>query len=163
GAPEQASYLLRGCGGCKVPVKVPDPQQCVAHGAAYTPGLVPGFLQTSRDTVNGARRAGLVPAGSLFGYPQSTLPPFTLRISPVMWRAIGVHRKTMGPATSSAVATRPSGIPALAAARASVRRTEAERSVSTQPGATLFTVIPRGASSTHMDLTSETMAPLDAA
>src|SRR4051794_40719170 len=64
-------------------------------------------------------------------HPQSTLPPFTLRISPVMWRASGEQRNTIGPAMSSAEAMRPKGIPADARARPSAAIGCATISVST--------------------------------
>src|SRR5207302_8354326 len=47
-------------------------------------------------------------------YPHSTAPPFTLRTSPLIKVARSEARKRMGPATSSAVATLPSGIAAVA-------------------------------------------------
>src|SRR3989442_2841312 len=99
-------------------------------------------------------------------HPQSTLPPFTLRISPVMCPARSEQRNTMGPAQSSWLATRPSGIvrsmsslPRPAALAYGV----ADISVSTHPGATQFTLIRRGASSTARDLVNEMTAPLVAA
>src|SRR5260370_3092524 len=98
--------------------------------------------------------------------PHSTLPPFTLRISPVMCRASSLHRNTTGPAMSAALATRPSGIarsisprlapPASAYAPAAI-------SVSTHPGATQFTLMWRGASSIARDLVKAMTAPLVAA
>src|ERR1051326_880492 len=44
-------------------------------------------------------------------HPQSTEPPLTLRISPLIWRAHSVQRKTIGQPMSSGAATRPTGIP----------------------------------------------------
>src|SRR5439155_24908535 len=43
-------------------------------------------------------------------HPHSTLPPLTFTISPVKCRARSEHRNTIGPAQSSAVATRPRGM-----------------------------------------------------
>ena len=42
--------------------------------------------------------------------PHRTLPPLTLRISPVTWRARSERRNGTGPATSSAVSTGPAGM-----------------------------------------------------
>jgi hypothetical protein len=56
-------------------------QQRIAHGSADAPGLEPRVLQCASDFddlprwAKRRRRSG--------GYPQSTLPPFTFRISPV--------------------------------------------------------------------------------
>ena len=82
-----------------------------------------------------------------------------------MWLARSEHRNTIGPATSSAPATRPRGIvpsisclplpPPLANGFAHI-------SVSTHPGATQFTLMP-GASSTASDLVNEITAPFVAA
>src|SRR2546425_1150377 len=99
-------------------------------------------------------------------HPQSTLPPFTFRISPVMWPARSEQRNTMGPAQSSGLATRPSGIVRSMSSLprpASLAYGVADISVSTHPGATQFTLIRRGASSTARDLVNEMTAPLVAA
>src|SRR5439155_264200 len=80
-----------------------------------------------------------------------TLPPFTFRISPVMCPARSEQRNTMGPAQSSGLATRPSGIVRSMSSLprpASLAYGVADISVSTHPGATQFTLIRRGASST---------------
>src|SRR5688572_22439064 len=94
-------------------------------------------------------------------HPTSTLPPFTLTISPVMWRARSEQRNTIGPAMSRGDATRPIGIDLPMRALPSPTYADSAISVSTQPGATLFTVIPRGASSMHSDFTYEIIAPFD--
>src|SRR5271168_598227 len=74
--------------------------------------------------------------------PQSTEPPFTLITSPVIKVARSEAAKRMGPAISSAVPTRLSGMGTRADFRPFfVRRTEADISVSTQPGATQFTMM----------------------
>src|SRR5437870_506983 len=76
-------------------------------------------------------------------HPQSTLPPFTLRISPVMWRARSEQRNTIGPAMSSALPTRPNGIvSSISRLPSPVSRPYgcADISVSTHPGATPFTL-----------------------
>src|SRR5438067_1415635 len=86
-------------------------------------------------------------------HPARTLPPFTFRISPVMWRAISEQRKRMGPAMSRGAATRPIGMPRAIASFPCPAKGFSHISVSTQPGATLFTVMPRGANSMHNDFT----------
>src|SRR5262245_37818456 len=96
-------------------------------------------------------------------HPQSTLPPLTLRISPVMCRARFEHRNTIGPAMSRGAAIRRSGIPAAIRSRPPLANGSAHISVSTQPGATLFTVMPRAPSSGASDLTNEITAPFEAA
>ena len=68
----------------------------------------------------------------------------------------------MGPATSSTVATRPSGIDASMRSRPAAMGF-ATISVSTQPGATQLTVMPRGASSTATLLVRAIIAALVAA
>src|SRR5207245_4553342 len=88
-------------------------------------------------------------------HPQSTLPPFTLRISPVMCPARSEQRNTIGPAQSSGLAKRPSGIVRSMSSLprpASLAYGVADISVSTHPGATQFTLIRRGASSTARHL-----------
>ena len=50
-------------------------------------------------------------------HPQSTLPPFTFRISPVMCRARSEQRNTIGPAMSRGAAMRPIGMPAAMRSR----------------------------------------------
>src|ERR1700735_5278509 len=73
-------------------------------------------------------------------YPQRTEPPFTLITSPVMKVARSDAAKRMGPAISSAVATRFNAMGARADfIPAFLPSTEADMSVSTQPGATQFT------------------------
>src|SRR5271154_786161 len=72
--------------------------------------------------------------------PHSTEPPLTLITSPVIKVARSEAAKRMGPAISSAVPTRLSAMGRIADFRPFlVRRTEADMSVSTQPGATQFT------------------------
>src|ERR1043165_9580959 len=96
-------------------------------------------------------------------YPQSTEPPFTLMISPVMKLARSEATNKIGPAISSAVAARPSGIAAAAIfCPALVSSTGLDMSVATHPGATGFTKIPCGASSVANPLVSEMIAPLSA-
>src|SRR6516162_3790274 len=76
-------------------------------------------------------------------HPHRTEPPFTFRISPVMKLARSDARNRIGPAISSAVAARPSGITLAAIFRpAFVFSTGFDMSVATHPGATLFTRIP---------------------
>src|SRR5262249_3969406 len=75
-------------------------------------------------------------------HPTSTAPPLTLKTSPVMKPACSVHRKRMGAAISSGVATRPSGMVANTFSRmAGSLSAGAAMSVATQPGATQFTLI----------------------
>src|SRR5262249_48128294 len=101
--------------------------------------------------------------GSLL-YPHRTEPPFTLRTSPVMWRARSDARKRIGPAMSSAVATRPMGIePTIFANSRRSRKGAADISVSTHPGATQLTVTPDGPSSDASDFVNAIIPPLDAA
>src|ERR1700728_3980876 len=81
-------------------------------------------------------------------YPAKTAPPFTFKISPLMNPASGVHKKRTGPAISLALATRPIGIPEVIFIPTSGSlKVDADISVATQPGATQFTRIPRGANS----------------
>src|ERR1700726_2836462 len=69
--------------------------------------------------------------------PHRTEPPFTLRTSPVTKVARSEARKRIGPAISSGVAARPSGICACTSlAPAFVWSTGFDMSVSTHPGAT---------------------------
>src|SRR5213079_1881345 len=99
-------------------------------------------------------------------HPHNTLPPLTFSTSPVMCRARSQQRNTIGPATSSALATRPNGIVcSLSLFPAPVSRSYGCRdiSVSTHPGATQFTPIWRGASSTPSDFVRAMTAPLVAA
>src|SRR5690606_6491302 len=181
GAAEQAPHLRRARTRREVPITRGKAQDRVAHGATHGPGLVPRVLEPPRDL---AHRRGRVevhghgritrapraehgpprPGGRRSSpQPQSTEPPLTFRISPVMCRARSEHRKTIGPATSSADAMRPSGMPAAMRSRPPPANGTAHISVSTQPGATQFTVLPRGASSIAMLLTNEITAPLVAA
>src|SRR5258708_20464091 len=92
-------------------------------------------------------------------HPQSTLPPLTLRISPVTCRASAEHRNTIGPAMSSAEAMRPSGMLADIFVRPSLAIGATTISVSTHPGATEFHVMPCGASSVVSDLVNQMTAP----
>jgi len=80
-----------------------------------------------------------------------------------MWRASGLARKSTGPAMSAGLATRPSGIFASMRPRPSAANGRVTASVSTQPGAMLFTVMSRGPSSTANDLTKDIIAPFEAA
>src|SRR5262245_11060184 len=96
-------------------------------------------------------------------HPQSTVPPFTFTISPVMCRASSEQRKTIGPAMSRGAAIRLTGIVAAIRSRPPSANGCSHISVSTQPGATLFTVMPRFPNSGASDLTREIIAPFDAA
>src|SRR5580693_6414650 len=81
-------------------------------------------------------------------HPQSTDPPLTLITSPVIKVARSEAAKSIGPAISSAVPTRLTGIGTRAPFRPFlVRSTDADMSVSTQPGATQLTRIFCGPSS----------------
>ena len=79
-----------------------------------------------------------------------------------MCLASGEQRNKMGPATSSALATRRRGIVFSIASRPPPAYVFADISVSTHPGATQFTVT-FGASSTASDFVIEMTAPLVAA
>ncbi len=79
-----------------------------------------------------------------------------------MCRASGEQRKRIGPATSSAVAIRPTGMVAAIRSRPPSPKADQLISVSTQPGATQLTVTS-GAHSTHSDFTKAIIAPLVAA
>ena len=69
--------------------------------------------------------------------PIRTAPPLTLKISPEMKPARGVHRKRMGPASSSTWAGRPRGMVDITFLDVSGSlRAAADISVATQPGAT---------------------------
>src|SRR5207248_3046684 len=75
-------------------------------------------------------------------HPHNTAPPFTLMISPVMKLARSEAANRMGPAISSGVPARRSGITVLAIFwPALVSSTGLDMSVATQPGATQFTRI----------------------
>jgi hypothetical protein len=81
-----------------------------------------------------------------------------------MFSAQCEHRKTMGPAMSSGVATRPTGIVLRIASRSALlEKTSFVMSVSTQPGATQFTLMPDGASSLESDFVNAICPPFDAA
>ena len=95
-------------------------------------------------------------------YPARTLPPFTFRISPVMWRASGDAKNRMGPAISAGDATLPNGIPDSIAAFPPPEKGSTHICVSTHPGATELTRIS-GASSVDHDFVTAIMAPLLAA
>ena len=58
---------------------------------------------------------------------------------------------------------RPTGMPFAMRSLPPSRNGSSHISVSTQPGATAFTVMPCGATSTATDLTKAIMAPFDAA
>src|SRR4051812_17099140 len=109
--------------------------------------------------------AKLVPdATDNYRYPQSTEPPLTLRISPVMYDACRDARYTTADAISSGSPGRPSGIDRMISRFVAVsERAAAVISVRTQPGATQLTVMRCGASSTASDFVSEISAPLLAA
>src|SRR5580658_6910721 len=93
--------------------------------------------------------------------PQSTEPPLTLITSPVIKVARSEAANRIGPAISSAVPTRFNGIGTRADFNPFlVRRTDADISVSTQPGATQFTKILCGPSSVARPFTKLMMAPL---
>src|SRR5580700_1889162 len=73
-------------------------------------------------------------------YPTSTAPPFTLKTSPVIKPAYSVHKNSTGAAISSGLPARPSGIvPRIASPVLGSSSAGFDISVSTQPGATLFT------------------------
>src|SRR6267378_3078375 len=119
----------------EVEIVVLEAQQVVANRPADAPRLEARVLQLPGDLQD------LGGDGQLRWerHPQSTDPPFTFRISPVMFRANREHRNTIGPAISSALPARPSGIVARSAGLA--LSVAADISVSTHPGATQFTVI----------------------
>src|SRR2546425_1683276 len=88
--------------------------------------------------------------------PKKPAPPLTFRISPLICRAQSVHKKTIGHAISSGVATRPMGIESsIDFRKPGLEKTSAHISVSTQPGATEFTLMPKGPSSAANDLVKE--------
>src|SRR5256885_1347810 len=96
-------------------------------------------------------------------YPHNTEPPFTLMTSPVMKLARPDAANKIGPAISSAVAGRPSGIAAAAIfCPAFVSSTGFDMSVATHPGATEFTRIPCRASSVAKPFVKLTIAPFEA-
>src|SRR6267143_215141 len=135
-----------------------DAEETIANRTTDAPGFKSSIFELLRDLYNfgwNGQRGGK-------SHPQSTEPPFTFRISPVMCRANGEQRNRIGPATSSAVATRPRGIVFSSFPRPPAAYGFADISVSTHPGATQFTVI-RGASSTARDFANEITAPFVAA
>ncbi len=72
-----------------------------------------------------------------------------------MLAASSEQRNTIGPAISSGVATRPTGIVAsirFLPSKPSASYVMADISVSTQPGATESTVMPRRPASTHSEI-----------
>ena len=82
--------------------------------------------------------------------------------APVTYAASGPARNATAPATSSAEAYRPSGTaPMIAALRSSV--STAVMSLSTNPGAITFAVMPREPSSRASDRARPTRPALDAA
>src|SRR5258708_14732191 len=97
-------------------------------------------------------------------YPQRTDPPFTFRISPLMWRAHSLHRKTIGQAMSRGEATRPTGCrSSIDLRKFASAKTSAHISVSTQPGATELTLIPNGPSSASNHFVKEIYPPFEPA
>src|SRR5277367_4727154 len=93
--------------------------------------------------------------------PHKTDPPFTLMISPVRKLARSEARNRIGPAISSAVAGRPSGIAAATAfTPAFVEITGFDMSVATHPGAIEFTRMLCLASSTASPFTRLITPPL---
>src|SRR5262249_25107492 len=96
-------------------------------------------------------------------HPQSTEPPFTLMISPVMKLARSDAANRIGPAISSAIPGRPSGI-ALATifCPALLLSTSFDISVATHPGATQFTKLLWRASSVANPFVKLIMAPFEA-
>src|SRR5258706_1088566 len=96
--------------------------------------------------------------------PHSTAPPFTLRTSPVIKVARSEARNRIGPAISSGVAARPSGIcDCTSFAPAFVRSTGFDMSVSTHPAATQLTSTRYCASSAPSDFTKLIIPPFAAA
>src|SRR5271166_395259 len=105
------------------------------------------------------------PCAYSLAQPQSTEPPFTLRTSPVMWRAQSEPRNTMALATSSASAIRCNGIACSTSCLYPLvpgPKTGSFNSVSTQPGATQFTRM-LGANSMASDFAKLICPPFDAA
>src|SRR5258706_9205770 len=106
---------------------------------------------------------GEKPAGPLV-HPQRTDPPLTFRISPLICRAHSLHRKTIGHPISSGEATRPTGIESSIDLRKfGSAKTSAHMSVSTQPGATELTLMPKGPSSAASDFVKAICPPFEAA
>src|ERR1041385_3447365 len=130
-----------------------------------------GSVTQSRKVYTKTQRVFLASFGSFFVpvretsfYPHKTDPPFTLSTSPVMWLAQVLHRKTIGPAISSGVATRPSGMILLIASCVALSASASVViSVSTQPGATQLTLIPKPPNSGASDFVNEICPPFDAA
>src|ERR1051326_9251555 len=139
-----------------------DVQRCGSESCGVSMVCLFFFKQKGAYEVKEGDWSSDVCPSDLERHPQSTEPPLTFNTSPVMCRASGEHRNTIGPATSSALATRPSGIVRSIAARPSPAYGFADISVSTHPGATQFTV-SFGASSTASDFVSAMTAPLVAA
>src|ERR1700730_18192261 len=95
--------------------------------------------------------------------PQSLEPPSTCTVSPVIQRASSDARKATTGAMSSGWATRFSAcMPSVASRPASVLA-KLDMSVSTTPGATALTRMPRGPRTEAKCLTSVSTAPLVAA
>ena len=96
-------------------------------------------------------------------YPHKTAPPLTLMISPVIKVESPDARNKTLPAISSAVPALPKGINESIFSLSSPIKDWWLISVSTQPGATQFTLILYGASSAAKDLVRLITAPLEAA
>src|ERR1700730_17303270 len=93
----------------------------------------------------------------------TTDPPFTLMTAPVMKLARSEARNRMGPAISSAVAARPSGMAAATIFWPGFElRTSLDMSVATHPGATELTRMLWRASSEASPLVRLIIPPLDA-
>ena len=92
----------------------PSRAELIAKAAAAGIARLPAQAAQPADQVRA--QALRVPQDDV-AHPQSTDPPLTFTISPVMCRASGEQRNTTGPAMSSAVATRPSGMPASTRSR----------------------------------------------
>ena len=112
---EQLLHLGRRGRGREVEVAILEPQEVVANGTADTPRLEPCVFELLGNLQDFGGNREL----RRERHPQRTEPPFTLRISPVICLARLEHKKTTGPATSSALATRRSGIVFSIAARPS--------------------------------------------
>ena len=106
-------HMRTGKGAEVIDLELRDPIEAGRERQDVTPGER-GYGPARRGIVAHGDR----PAGEYENdHPQSTLPPFTFTISPVMCRASAEQRNTIGPAMSRASATRPSGIVAAIRSR----------------------------------------------
>ena len=83
GSAEEATHLRRRGRGRQIPIEVSRPQQGIAHSSANAPGVEARLLKRTGDLNDRSGDLQAIRRGDA-PYPQSTLPPFTFTISPVI-------------------------------------------------------------------------------